>query len=446
MAPHLRRPQPPQTATHTAGLNSPTPLRGSTPTATRAGIRATASIVRFSPPGTPETWLGGTYARWAASVDPTPLDRPNSNSSPEHHPSRGHRLPATRFARTEPHPDRRPLSRPDARLRLTPQVSRQSEAGPSVMALPVGYGPGTGWQFLLAEALGRSDDVRRNCAQRFAPVADRVLLRGGQLTVGQRFPVSDEDRVVAEAVVPPRLAHQPAGHLPLDHDLPPARGSERRGTDERCAPPAIRNIDDLVEQQPQVCRVVPVPAGPAGGEHARHAVQRVYRQPGVISDGDQPSRQSSDPGLRQGVVGEGGCGLRYLVVRRRIVQANHSQVGLHVGEDAPQLGEFVGIAGGEQHLRGHHAASTSAWILANWEQPLIARSSIASSSARRNGAPSAVPWTSTNSPEPVRTTFMSVSARTSSSYIRSSRASPSITPTDTADTELTSGSGRAKAC
>src|SRR6476469_7353700 len=45
MAPHLRRPQPPQTATHTAGLNSPTPLRGSTPTATRAGIRATASDV-----------------------------------------------------------------------------------------------------------------------------------------------------------------------------------------------------------------------------------------------------------------------------------------------------------------------------------------------------------------------------------------------------------------
>src|SRR6185436_12823419 len=109
-------------------------------------------FVRFSPPGTPETWLGGTYARWAASVGTTPLDRPNSNSSPEHHPSRGHRLPATRLARTEPHPDRRPLSRPDARLRLTPQVSRQSEAGPSVMALPVGSGPGPGWQFLLAEA------------------------------------------------------------------------------------------------------------------------------------------------------------------------------------------------------------------------------------------------------------------------------------------------------
>ena len=48
---------------------------------------------------------------------------------------------------------------------------------------------------------------------------------------------------------------------------------------------------------------------------------------------------------------------------------------------------------------------------------------------RSNGGPSAVPWTSMNRPSPVLTTFMSTSARESSSYARSSSGSPSTMPT-----------------
>src|SRR4029077_17705410 len=47
--------------------------------------------------------------------------------------------------------------------------------GPAVMGAGGGGGRGTGWQFLSAEPLGRSDDVRRNRAHRFATVADRVF-------------------------------------------------------------------------------------------------------------------------------------------------------------------------------------------------------------------------------------------------------------------------------
>ncbi len=46
-----------------------------------------------------------------------------------------------------------------------------------------------------------------------------------------------------------------------------------------------------------------------------------------------------------------------------------------------------------------------------------------------------MPWTSTKSPDPVTTTFMSVSAATSSTYGRSSTGLPSMIPTLTAATE-----------
>jgi len=47
--------------------------------------------------------------------------------------------------------------------------------------------------------------------------------------------------------------------------------------------------------------------------------------------------------------------------------------------------------------------------------PCSARLSISSSSPLVKGMPSAVPWTSMNRPEDVMTTFMSTSARLSSS-------------------------------
>lgn len=46
--------------------------------------------------------------------------------------------------------------------------------------------------------------------------------------------------------------------------------------------------------------------------------------------------------------------------------------------------------------------------------PCSARLSISSSSPLVKGTPSAVPWTSTNRPDDVITTFMSTSARLSS--------------------------------
>src|SRR5207248_400312 len=63
-----------------------------------------------------------------------------------------------------------------------------------------------------------------------------------------------------------------------------------------------------------------------------------------------------------------------------------------------------------QERRGNQERPSAAFCLAMSSAiPCIASASSASICAAENGAPSAVPWTSTKPPEPVITTFMSVS-------------------------------------
>ena len=153
-----------------------------------------------------------------------------------------------------------------------------------------------------------------------------------------------------------------------------------------------------------------------------------------------------EPGARleQGVLVERRPRLGDIGVGRDVVQADHLQVGHLGGEDAAQLAELLGVAGRQQE-RSSPEQGLLLELRPTAGSRTTARSSSASSSSRRNGTPSAVPCTSTNSPAPVTTTFMSVSARTSSSYIRSRRGSPSMSPTDTAAIESISGLGWASA-
>ena len=76
---------------------------------------------------------------------------------------------------------------------------------------------------------------------------------------------------------------------------------------------------------------------------------------------------------------------------------------------------FLALRDARKDARTRHPASASCWSRVRSAQPFSPSTSRASSSARVNAAPSAVPWTSMNDPAPVITMFMSVSARTSSS-------------------------------
>src|SRR6056297_2783215 len=69
-------------------------------------------------------------------------------------------------------------------------------------------------------------ELRGQRAEGGATVADRVLLRGGKLPVGTALGdgVGDEQRVVAETVVPDGLVDDAAWHLAADHHLDASGG------------------------------------------------------------------------------------------------------------------------------------------------------------------------------------------------------------------------------
>ena len=96
-------------------------------------------------------------------------------------------------------------------------------------------------------------------------------------------------------------------------------------------------------------------------------------------------------------------------------QPEHLDVRRGLGDDPAQLGQLLGVVGGQHDLvRRGHRASAACCSSVSVAQPAAPRSSSSSSTERSNGAPSAVPCTSMNAPAPLITMFMSVSAAESS--------------------------------
>src|SRR5262245_4954152 len=253
-------------------------------------------------------------------------------------------------------------------------------------------------------------------------MADRVLGRRRELAVADLLPVGQEDRVVAEAATAVRLAEQPTAQY-ADLEVLVAVGQhERHGAAELRLPLAVRDVTHLGQQQPVVGGVAYSAVGlrqarPARREHARHAVERVEADAGVVGEGWQAGHLDGGPGLDQGVALEGVLRLDRLVVGIDVGEAEHLDIGQLVFEYSPQLLQLPRIVAGQKDLLHVPAPSPNEcrWSRVSSTQPADAKPSISSKSARSNGSPSAVPCTSTNRPPPVITTFMSVSALTSSS-------------------------------
>src|SRR5450830_619529 len=297
-----------------------------------------------------------------------------------------------------------------------------------------------------------SHDRRRERTERLPAVADGILFRPAELGAGPVVAVGDQDRVVTEAAGPARLEGQGAVELADLDVLEAVRRDESGGAREVRRAVFGRDVGELVEQQAQVRGVVAVTAGPVRREDAGGAAEHVDAQAGVIRDRGQAGERRQAARLDQRVLRDGHAVLTRL---RRADVARPDDVrrvepGDPAVEDRAQLAELVRVVRREDQPGGHAhappwatrvmgAASAAVWIAASSAVPPRARSSSASSSRRSNGAASAVPCTSTNSPRPVTTTFMSVSARTSSTYGRSSIGTPSMIPTLTADTESRSG-------
>ena len=178
-------------------------------------------------------------------------------------------------------------------------------------------------------------------------------------------------------------------------------------------------------------RLEPIADPLLADEEAGHLVERPLggREADALH---RPTHQVLQP-LQDAV----GLGQQRGRVLGRLVALLHQDARL----EAPlQLGQ-PGLRGrplGERLGELHRRAS--AWRRVSSAQPTAPRSSNWSMTARSKGSPSAVPCTSMSFPSPVMTMFMSTSAAESSSYGRSSTASPSTTPTLIAATEPLSGS------
>ena len=123
---------------------------------------------------------------------------------------------------------------------------------------------------------------------------------------------------------------------------------------------SVGNVGELIEEQTQIRRVVPVGAGPASGEDAGGPAQHVHRDAGVVGDGRQAGGTSQGAGLNKGVLLEG-----HPVLDRgshvEIAHARHA-TGLEAlprgGQDGLELADLVGVGGREDQARAHGRTST----------------------------------------------------------------------------------------
>jgi len=188
-------------------------------------------------------------------------------------------------------------------------------------------------------------------------MADRVLGFRAHLGRGLLETVRHEDRVVAEAAGAARNPRQLALDLPGYHPLaegPAVRGGHHQGggTDEPGAEAGLRHIGHLRQHQVQVGLVVAVPAGPAGGQHAGHAAERVHAQARIVGHRGQLRVSRDRARLQQRVLLERGPGLGHLGRAGKRVEPGQRDLraaGTLGGQDPRQLAQLGGVPGGEDH-------------------------------------------------------------------------------------------------
>ena len=224
--------------------------------------------------------------------------------------------------------------------------------------------------------------------------------------------IGDEHRVVAEPARTACTLRDPAVDVSLGGHLPAVGPPNHRHGTEAGAP--VGDADHAPEQFRHILLVRGLLAGIAGAVDPGCATEGADLEAGVVGDGRETGGRRQGRCLQPGVLLQGGARLLHLgdVGRAR------PQFGVRerLGHDRPDLLGLVriGRSEDEDHRGAGGSASTAACASRIRPIPAVARSSNSSSSARLNGAPSAVPWTSTKPPADVITTFMSVSARESS--------------------------------
>src|SRR5262249_8124666 len=150
--------------------------------------------------------------------------------------------------------------------------------------------------------------------------------------------------------------------------------------------------------------------------------QRVDLEAGVLAEREELRRARRPDRLRARVLLERLAGLVEVTHLGMRVECLERERPALFRQELAQLGEHARVPRRDEEPV--HASRPRAWIARSSPMPSSATSSSWSSVLRSKVPPSAVPCTSTRRPLPVATTFMSTSARESSTYARSSRTSP----------------------
>jgi hypothetical protein len=234
-----------------------------------------------------------------------------------------------------------------------------------------------------------------------------------------------EDRVVAEAAAPARRGRDPAaaGSPPAQESQAPGRRRIRDREAEHAHVPGAasrrRQARELRQQLRVVLGIGGVRAGKAAGPDPGPAIEGVDLDPRVVGQGRQAGRASREAGLDPGVRLERLAVLDRLALDAEVVERD--ELDLRQREELAQLAQLVARARRDDEPRapGDGAqrrtfASASACASNSLPRPRFARSSSSSTRVRSNGAPSAVPWSSTYVPASVPTTLKSTAAWESS--------------------------------
>src|SRR6266508_3582361 len=187
-------------------------------------------------------------------------------------------------------------------------------------------------------------------AKGLPPVADGVLLLGGQLGHGPEVTARDEDRVVAEPAPAPGFQDQRplAGGLGVGEPLP--RPRHKGHAPIPGCPPGGGDRRDRGDQRPEIVLVGGVLAGEPRGVDAGLAVQRVDLDPRVVGHGGDPDGRRHGPGLQRGVLQVAPARLLDDRPLPGVVLGRDPRHG-PLGTDREDLADLPGIARSHRELR-----------------------------------------------------------------------------------------------
>src|SRR5438309_9042631 len=290
---------------------------------------------------------------------------------------------------------------------------------------------------------------RADRAHRGAAVIHPMLLGGRELAERAAERRIEEDGVVAESASAARRLADDAVDGALDDLLASRQIHQRDDAAEARGAPRGRHAAQALEQQRVAAGVVETGSAEARRVETRLAPEGVDLEPGVVGERARAGRAGGRARLEERVLSIGRAGLFGKRGARDVGQQRDvpRQVAQQLDELAPlgaiecrddetagyrpiekrhgfpgalraAWGVWGAISGPPIYCRRNtlssRASSARRWSPTSWRMPRSARASRASRRARSKGTCSAVPCTSTNSPPPVMTTFMSTSALESS--------------------------------